>query len=600
MRKLWMQKIWLATATVLLTIISCQKEISINGGGNNTTADLSAKVTAGNISGFVTDENDAPVSGAMVKIGTQTISTDGYGYFEAGNVEVSKNAATVTVTQPGYFPGIRTFMAATDKNNFVRIKLLPKTNSGNISAANGGSVMLTNGLKIALPADAVVNATSGVAYTGTINVAAQWIDPTGADRDLIMPGDLRAIDAGDNMKLLTTYGMTAVELTGSAGEKLQVAPGKKAMLTMPLPASIAGTAPATIPLWHFDETRGLWIEEGSAVKVGNTYEGEVSHFSFWNCDVPNNYVQIDMTVKTPGNQPVQFAQVKITDLANNQSAIGYTDSAGYVSGAVPSNANLKVEIFYGYSCGVPLHTQTVASSNSNLSLGTVTITNTTSLSNLTGTVTNCGGAPVTNGVIFLNTTGQYLRYNLSNTGGFNIPYYLCNSTSVAATIIVEDYTALQQSAEIQHTIVSGLNALGTIQACGTSSSQFMNITVNGSPETFTHPADSLNYFYNNQSGSSVEAMRFSTGTVVTTGFDFNHTGITAGGNYVITNFYSSVIGPPNSTSLPVNQSSSSVTITEYGAIGEFVAGNYTINATGPAPANTPYAITGSFRMRRNN
>jgi hypothetical protein len=402
------------------------------------------------------------------------------------------------------------------------------------------------------------------------------------------------------MKLLTTYGMAAVELTGSAGEKLQVAPGKKAMLTMPLPASIAGSAPANIPLWHFDEAKGLWMEEGNAVKTGNTYVGEVSHFSFWNCDVPNNYVQLDLTVKTSDNQPVQYAHVKITDLANGQTAIGNTDSTGYVIGAVPSNANLKLEIFYSYNCGVPIHTQTVTSTNSNLSLGTVTISNTSALATLTGSVINCSGAPVTNGVIYLNTQGYYYRYNLSNTGGFNISYLLCDGSSVGAGIIAEDYTAQQQSAEVLHNIVTGNNNLGTLQACGTTSSQFLNTSINGSAETFTHPADSLSYFYNNQSGSSVGAMRFSTGTVVSTSFDFAHSGIAVGGNYTVTGFYSSVVGPPNSTALPVNQSTSSVTITEYGAVGEFIAGTYIINATGPAPANTAYAITGSFRMRRYN
>lgn len=594
-----MQKLLLISAT-LLACISCQKELSIDAGGNNTNVDLTTKVTANKISGFVTDESDGPVSGAMVKIGTQTITTDEYGYFEANNIQVSKNSATVTVSQIGYFPGIRTFVAAENKNNFVRIKLLPKTHSGTISAANGGSVTLTNGLKIALPANAVVNATSGMAYAGTINVAAQWINPTAPDRDLIMPGDLRAIDANDNMKLLLTYGMAAVELTGSGGEKLQVAPGKKAMLTMPLPATIAGAAPASIPLWHFDETKGLWIEEGSALKVGNNYEGEVSHFSFWNCDVPNNYVQVNMTVKSSNNQPIPYAMVVITNLSNNQSTSGYTDSSGYVSGAVPSNASLTVEIFYGYSCGVPLHSQTVSSTNSNFSLGTITITPTTSLSNLTGNVVNCAGAPVTNGGVYVNTSGHYYRFNLSSTGSFDINYYLCSGSSLAATIIAEDYTALQQSTAIAYTIVSGANVVGTLQACGTTSSQFLNMTTNGSPETFTHPADSLNYFNNNQSGSSVGASRWGTGSFVSTSFNFNHTGIVVGGSYVVSGFYSSLIGPPNSTALLVNQGTSAVTITEYGAIGQFIAGNYTINATGPAPANTAYNVTGSFRMRRNN
>jgi hypothetical protein len=599
-----MKKNFLCLLVLLLamsfTFLACQKDFNPGGGADNDTpVDLSSRVNA-SVSGFVTDENDQPVLNAMVRFGTQTVPTDDYGYFEISNMSVPKNAAMVSVSHGGYFPGIRTFIAKEGKGAFVRIKLMPKTTVGTISAANGGNVSLSNGLKIAIPSSAVVDAASGVGYTGTINVAAQWINPTAADLDRIMPGDLRAIDADNNFKQLVTYGMAAVELTGDAGQKLQIATGKKATVTWPLPAAMAATAPATIPLWHFDETIGLWKEEGAATKVGNTYEGEVSHFSFWNCDVPNNYVQLDMTVKTPDNVPVRYAYVKVTNLANSQWAAGYTDSTGYVNGAVPPNANLKVEIFYGFSCGIPLHTQNITTTNTNLSLGTITITNNTNYATLTGNVTNCSGSPVTNGALYINIQGHYWRYNLSNTGAFNIPHYLCNGTSVAASIIAEDYTAMQQSAALNYTIVSGVNALGTIQACGTSSSQFLNITVNGTPDAFTHPVDSLTYYFNNQSGSSVNAMRMSGGSVTSVGFNFEHTGITVGGNYVITAMFSTLLGTPNSTVVNVNTASSSVTITEYGPIGEFIAGNYTINATGPAPTNTPYAITGNFRMRRNN
>lgn len=112
-----------------------------------------------------------------------------------------------------------------------------------------------------------------------------------------MPGDLRGISTDGSLKTLTTYGMAAVELTGALGELLQIAPGQKASLTMPIPVAILSNAPATIPLWSFDEAKGLWKEEGQAIKTGSNYVGDVSHFSFWNCDVPNNYVQFNCTVK---------------------------------------------------------------------------------------------------------------------------------------------------------------------------------------------------------------------------------------------------------------------------------------------------------------
>ncbi|RYY68238.1 MAG: hypothetical protein EOO13_12865, partial [Chitinophagaceae bacterium] len=346
-------------------------------------------------------------------------------------------------------------------------------------------------------------------------------------------------------KLLVTYGMAAVELTSGSGEKLQVAPGKKAKLTLPLPASIAGSAPASIPLWHFDESIGLWKEEGSATKVGNTYEGEVSHFSFWNCDVPSNFVQVNMTVTTTANVPIRWAEAKITNLANGQASWGYTDSTGYVGGAVPANAQLKLELFTNYSCLTPIHTQTFSTSSSNLSLGVIQINNSSMSATITGSVTNCTNAAVTNGAIYLKSGDQYGRYTVSSGGTYSIPFNLCGANSVPVTIIAEDYTSLQQSSEQTVTIVPGVNALANIQACGSSTNQFLNIKINaGTLESFTHPADTLNYFYNGQMNSSLSAYRQNTGSVSGVNLSFEHSGLSVGSTYTVTLF--------NSTFIPLN------------------------------------------------
>lgn len=58
--------------------------------------DLTTTVRS-SVSGFVTDENDLPVNRAAIMVGTATITTDKYGYFEAANVTVVKNAASVTI-----------------------------------------------------------------------------------------------------------------------------------------------------------------------------------------------------------------------------------------------------------------------------------------------------------------------------------------------------------------------------------------------------------------------------------------------------------------------------------------------------------------------
>jgi ABC-type sulfate transport system permease subunit len=101
-----------------------------------------------------------------------------------------------------------------------------------------------------------------------------------------MPGNLTGITINNEQKILQTYGMIAVEMEGSSGEALNIAGSKQATISFPIPSAMLANAPATIPLWHFDETIGVWKEEGTATKQGNAYVGVVTHFSFWNCDVP--------------------------------------------------------------------------------------------------------------------------------------------------------------------------------------------------------------------------------------------------------------------------------------------------------------------------
>ena len=166
----------------LSLFFSCQKNLDFedSGSGSGTPPDLSTKINS-SVSGFVTDENNAPVMGATVQIGTSNISTDKYGYFEAKNVQVVKEAAVVTVTRPGYFKGIKTYIAAQGKNAFFRIKLIPKNIIGTINAASGGIIAQPNGFSVKLVAGSIVNAATNAAYTGTVSVAGYWINPTATD-----------------------------------------------------------------------------------------------------------------------------------------------------------------------------------------------------------------------------------------------------------------------------------------------------------------------------------------------------------------------------------------------------------------------------------
>jgi len=566
---------------------SCQKEFSIDNGSALQPPDLSAKVNS-SVSGFVTDENNTAVMGATVQFGTSTITTDKYGYFEAKNVQVVKTAAVVTVIKPGYFKGIKTYIAAEGKAAFFRIKLILKTNIGNINGTNGGAVTLANGLSIALPAGAVVNAATNSAYTGTVNIAASWINPVAADLNSIMPGDLRGIDKDGALKLLQTFGMAAVELTGASGELLQVAPGKKATLSLSIPASLVSSAPATIPLWYFDEAKGLWKEEGSATKTGSTYTGEVSHFSFWNYDVPNNLVLFNCTLKDIAGNPIPYAFVRVTIAGTGISGCGYTDASGYVGGAVPNNAQLILDVYPTYNCSSSVYTQPFTTTTVNISLGVITVTNNL-MAIVSGTVTNCFNIPVSNGYVLMSEGSYYSRYNLSNTGTFSFSTLLCTN-NVPVTIMVQDLTALQASSPLPYTLAYGNNAVGNIAACGTQIQEYVNYSINGVNYSMASPPDNINetgygtnnIFINASAGNTFVGIQYYR----------PNTPLSIPGN--LTGFMSSHINDSITIATPIP-----VNITEFGNIGQHVSGNFSGILTSMINPTVTYNVTCNFRTKRN-
>ena len=581
--------------------ISCQKDFK---GGDavvppiaQVPADLSTKVTASIVSGFITDGNDVAVKDASVQIGTSTVLSDKYGYFEVRNMLLVQNAAVVIVTKPGFFKGIKTFIAGANKGAFFRIKLIPKTISGTVNAATGGSVSVTGGLLISFPANAIVNANTNAAYTGTFTVTAFKIDPTSADLARIMPGDLRGLNSDSQLQLLTSYGMAAVELTGTGGEPLQIATGKKATMTMPIPSSIMATAPTTIPLWYFNETNGLWKQEGSATKVGNNYVGDVSHFSFWNYDVPANYVQFNCTVVNTAGLPVQNAYVKISLISNpNNAGYGYTDSSGYVNGAVPNNAQLKLEVFANASCGsAAAFSQNFSTTNSNITFGNATINTTTSVAILQGTINNCAGSPVTNGYVVIREGSLYNRIPLSNTGTYSYNKLIC-SFPTQVTLVGEDVSNLQQNSPVTFSVTSaGVNNVPTIAACGINTLQFVNYSVNGTSINLTAPTDSVYYFNGSGGNNSAVVGGFTMSNSTDIDMSFSSIGLGLNSSQNLQSFSATQINDTSAITTPIL-----VNITEYGAVGQFIAGNLTGSLTGPPPANTIYNITCNFRVRRYN
>lgn len=352
----------------------CQKDAALNEMGI-ALLEASSVIT---VIGKVTNENGEPVAGGTIYSINNKVTADNKGQFTITTSAADQASIPVWAEQKGYFPGIRTFTNNSQDTQYVKISLLPKKSVGSFESGKGGTVSLLQQIKVDFAANSIVNAADYKPYQGKVLVAAAYIDPTARNFQETMPGELKGIDAGNRLMGLQSFGMVGVEMTGSDGQKLQIAPGKTATLHIGIPTGLRQEAPATIPYWHFDENAGIWKEEGYAISNGSWYTGKVTHFSFWNADYPYPVVQLKVALLTKGlkfNIPIANYKVVIKAAGDPVSTYGYgyTDATGLVAGNVPANRSL--EIYVHDYCGNAYLVATVKAGSADIDLGEVVVKN---------------------------------------------------------------------------------------------------------------------------------------------------------------------------------------------------------------------------------
>ena len=575
-----------------ISFLSCQKEVKDDNpspGGTGTT--INPTPITGTVTGKVIDNSNNAVAGATVRSGNNSTTTDSRGVFRFNNIQLDKYASLVTVEKTGFFKAYRVFSASANNTNFVKLKLVPKALIGSIDAASGGSVNLPDNSRITLPASGVVVKSTNQSYSGSVKVYAAVIDPTSTDIAQIVPGSFQGIDASNSRVLLKSFGMLAVDLEGNGGEQLQIAGGKTAKLRFTIPSSLRSTAPATIPLWSVDEPTGLWKQEGNAIKGTDFYEGDVSHFSFWNCDVSDQTVFLEMNINTSAG-PLSHVLVKLSR-SSDASSYGYTDSLGRVGGLVPANESLLLEVLN--TCNQPIYSKNIGPFSSNTNLGNITVT----LSPLhtlqvTGSAVNCSNQPVTNGNALVYFEGQYYNRQITN-GNFSFTITRCSNSNAPIEVVAVDNTTNQQSSSPWTGSAStGTVNTGAISACGTSSVSYIDYILDGINYSLSSASPADSFFVSTGNGTSqpvtfVNAFRISQPNI---NIDFYTQGGTVGTFPII--FMTANQYDDSSITLvtPFN-----VTFTTYGAVGQFIEGNFT-GQFREKSNNNLHNVSATFRVRR--
>ena len=293
------------------------------------------------IQGFVHDGADGqPLEGISVTMDNNYTITDEFGFFKISGI-VDQDKAVVSIVDPAYFSQYPVLSLNGIGTTHIEVNLQKKENPSSIQATAGGSILTDGGGSIDFEAASFVNE-NGVNYTGTVNIFSRYIDPAREDLLSIMSGNLLATNQEGERVLLQSMSMLDILLETPSGEALQIT--KDATVSFPVSGSLLNSAPASIPLWHFDEEEGIWVEEGVAELEGNVYRGKVSHFSLWNCDIPQNFVELCGTLILRTSSNLFGYKIRITNTENGDARCTYFNDQGSFCGLVPRGVDILFEI----------------------------------------------------------------------------------------------------------------------------------------------------------------------------------------------------------------------------------------------------------------
>lgn len=388
----------------------------------------SAGMVTTTILGKVVDESGAAIVGINIICGTTTVIPDEHGIFILKDISVPSDKVYIKAVKEGYFTSSKIVSPTADGISRVALTMVAVNPNLFYQTETGGVVNASSMLQLTFKPGSVINQLTGAYYQGKVMVALRYFNPTSTDYALLAPGNLHGLTFQNEKVLVKSYGTATIALYSVSGEPLQLLPGTTAVLSYTIPDKLAVTAPATITLWSFNEEKGCWVEEATALKETNKYVGAVNHFSAWSVNTTSSSSVIRGRVLACDGTPVAGVKVNI----DNQQVI--TDETGFYYQTVKAKSNGIIEV--------------LASANSNLFYSqaqpyqSVSTGDTVRVANiavacptrLLGSLINCDSVAV-NGLIYAEwANGSGFTYSTNSSFALPVPA----GQALKLTIIVDN------------------------------------------------------------------------------------------------------------------------------------------------------------------
>lgn len=403
----------------LIILISCYKDSeSLNSNGTSTYSPIVYQAVNASVLGYVHDENNQPISDAIITMYKESTRTNKFGVFFFKNSIMDGQGSFIKVEKEGYFNGSDHVYPVTSGIANARIKLLKFSLDKQFNAEKGGIVELESGAKVIFPENAV-QSEAGDPFQKETYANFKFLNPNDLTLGEMMQGGLVGDALNGNTVVVGTLGMLAVQLNDQAGKKLKLA--KKATIYIPRTDENGAEA---IPLWYFDENKGRWIEEGVASLQGNTYVGELSRFGFWNIGPSFSFMEVCGKVTNLEGEAIYGA--RITGHAKSSGiAYTYTQSDGSFCGKMPKGQVLSFTLFEK-ACASSGEIFSVGPFENNVLLDAMKL-NEEKRIYVDGDI-HCNEVPIENGVLMIQVNQVYTPF-LSNAEGLfniNLSPFLCN------------------------------------------------------------------------------------------------------------------------------------------------------------------------------
>ena len=379
--------------------------------------------------GLVESNFGEPVVDALVTVDDVSTYTNEQGLFYIKATKANASGVFLEVDAEGYFEGGRRLYPVENSALFSPVKLIQYESPVSFNAAEGTTIEAST---YTLNFDPNSIAKDGVSYDGIVELYIHHLKADDPNLMTQMPGDLMASDIDNNLVQLQSFGMLAVEIQSPEGDELEVSSGKQVELKQIIPSSVLNDAPAMVPLWYFDTELGFWKEEGHAILEDNYYIGSVTHFTWWNCDVPNPTVQLCLNLVSETTlTPLPFLNFTLTNVAGFGMISGTTDANGQACGWITEGVPFLLQVYD--DCGDLIHSEQYGPFTEALTTITAEIgVSDDYTADISGFIVSCEGVPIEGALVYVAYHDAY-KTDISDSNG----YYSVSIASCTAPDSIE-------------------------------------------------------------------------------------------------------------------------------------------------------------------